>query len=122
MITLKDIVYFFLGIVVGLIAGVALYWLPLGQFCNEWGAVWNLSRKRFNFCDEVSIAQGTELKSTDGAYCITVQPTSVFQVKHDEGVAWIHISSGWVRARILHVFLVGDPDLRVYKVCHLHLV
>ena len=47
-VEVKDIVSLAIGTVIGLLAGVAIYWLPLGQFANEWRSIWHLTRRRYN--------------------------------------------------------------------------
>jgi hypothetical protein len=120
LITCKDVFYLIVGVVIGLMAGVAIYWLPLGQFCNEWKALWNLAYRRFNQGDVVKIRSGTQLESTPATYGYTVTPENRFLVWHDEGVGWFHTGFGWKRARILRVFLQAQENI-IYKVSHFDL-
>lgn len=123
-VEIKDVVSLAVGTAVGLIAGVAIYWLPLGQFTNEWLAIWNLTRKRYNRDDELVVRAGTDLKPLNpNLQAATVVQNTTMKIWNDEGVGWHHTHSGWKRARVLHVFDPSREGIQdVYKVCHLDIV
>lgn len=105
------------------LAGVAIYWAPLGQFGNEWKAIWNL-RKRYNQGDDLTVKAGIDLKPLDSRTpTATLLRDTRMKIWNDEGVGWHHTHSGWTRARVLHVF---DPSKGavsdVYKICHLDVI
>jgi hypothetical protein len=123
MVTLKDCFYLILGVVIGLIAGIAIYWAPLRQFGNEWKAIWNLVRKRYVRGDSVRIKSGTDLKlyeSNASNQVTTIIRETTMTIWHDEGVDWLHTSNGWMRVRVLQVY---DPTVNgtppVCRICHL---
>lgn len=125
----KDIAFLVMGLIFGLISGVAIYWMPLNQSLNEWRALWNLVRKRYNREDRLTIKAGVDLRSTNPeAPEITTRENAVFGVWHDEGVNWHFTSRGWKRARVLHVFYIDNQNPNpnqlqpIYKVCHLDII
>jgi hypothetical protein len=98
-LTFKDLFYLILGIIVGLIFGVGIYWWPLGQFVNEWKALWNLARHRYKRGDTVTIKIGTDLIRAG----VTTYPNLLAQdaemtIWHDEGVDWFFTSSSCLPA------------------------
>lgn len=121
MIEIRDIVSLGIGTAVGLLAGIGIYYWPLGQFLNECRALWHLTRKRYRVGDEVTVRAGVDLKPlVHGETKTTIRNTSL-KVWHDEGVGWHHTHSGWKRARILHVYFPSEEISPVYRVCHLEL-
>ncbi len=123
MVEIKDIVYLIIGLMLGLYAGVALYWLRLGQSVNEWNALTNLNLKSYKQGDAITVKAGTDLKPVNVALPpLTVVNNLSMHVWHDEGIGWHHTSSGWKRARIVHVYQAGDGITNVYKACHLDLL
>lgn len=119
----NEIGWLMVGTAVGFVAGIAIYWLPLGQFSNEIQALWNLKR-RYRTGDEVTVKAGTDLYPVDTKLrTVTISANKKMKVAHDEGVGWHHTHSGWKRARILHVY---DPDQNnipdLYRTCHWQLV
>lgn len=120
---LKDVVSLVVGTIIGLIAGIAVYWLPLGQFWNEWRAIWNL-RKNYKRGDQLTIKAGTDLKPVSSGQAVkSVSVSTRVEVWHDEGVNWHHTANGWKRARIIHVYEANLQGIQpVYKVCHLDVV
>jgi hypothetical protein len=122
MVEIKDLVYLVIGVAVGFIAGIAMYWLPLRQFGNEFKSLWNLVRRRYQEGAIIKLKPGTRFKplSSDLSVKEAFSPTTA-TVYHDEGIGWHHTRFGWSRARILHVFVPGDDkdSLRpIYRVCH----
>lgn len=65
MASLKDIVLLVVGLVLGVVLGVGIYWWPLGQFCNEWRAIYNLKWTRYQRGDDVTVLAGTDLRAVD---------------------------------------------------------
>lgn len=123
-VEIKDILSLAIGTVIGLIAGIAIYWLPLGQFTNEWLAIWNLNRKKYKLGEELVIRAGIDLKPLNPNLPILMTTQNVtVKIWNDEGVNWHHTHSGWKRARVLHVFESSKQDIQnVYKVCHLDII
>lgn len=119
-VELKDIVFLGLGTAVGLLTGVAIYWLPLGQFANEWRSIWHLTRRRYNCGDELIVKAGTDFRALDSVQVTsTVTQDTRMKVWHDEGIGWHHTHSGWKRARILHVYPAEGAGIeKVYRICH----
>ena len=120
----SNLIWLVIGTVIGLVAGIAIYWTPLGQLCNEWRALWNLTRKRYRKGDMLTARAGTDMKPLDSKLPTkTVLNNYQLGVWNDEGVGWHHTSSGWQRTRIIHVY---DPQQQgiqdVYKICHLDIV
>jgi hypothetical protein len=114
---------YILNFALGLLAGIAIYWLPLKQFKNEIRALWNLVRRRYKQGDLLKVKPGTEFRPLNSSQSsvLSMQGTTV-RVWHDQGVDWIHTSSGWIRARVIHVGLHSGPQMSpVYRVCHLDL-
>ncbi len=85
--------------------------------------MWNL-KKKFHREDIVIIRSGVDLKPinpTDAK--LTTFNDFKMKVANDEGIGWHHTSTGWVRARILHVYKPDTGSIEpLYKVCHLELV
>ncbi|KYG68758.1 hypothetical protein AZI87_05870 [Bdellovibrio bacteriovorus] len=118
----NEIIWLGIGTAVGLLAGVAIYWAPLGQFGNEWKAIWSL-RRRYNQGDELTVRAGIDLKPLDSRVATaTLMRDTQMKIWNDKGVGWHHTHSGWKRARILHVFDPATGGVSdVYKICHLDL-
>jgi len=124
MLTCKDILLLILGTLVGFFFSVGIYWAPLGQLFNELKAVWNLCRHRYNRGDTIQIRGGTTL------YPLNVKqdrllfiPNKEMKIWHDEGINWHHTDSGWIRARIVHIFNPEEKGIpSVYKACHLDII
>jgi hypothetical protein len=125
-IELKDWVLFVLGIIVGLLAGIAIYWLPLSQFLNECKSLFNLATKRYPVGTPVTVRAGAELKPLENGTRIGtgfISQDANMKVWHDEGIGWFHTASGWSRSRILHVYFPLEGVVQpVYKICHLDLI
>lgn len=122
MIEIKDIISLTVGTVIGLLAGIGIYYWPLGQFLNECKALCNLTRKRYCAGDDVTVRAGVDLKPLLQGNTKTTVRDVVLKVWHDEGVGWYHTRSGWKRARILHVYFPLEQISPVYRVCHFELV
>lgn len=118
-VELKDIVSLTIGTVIGLLVGVAIYWLPLGQFINEWRSIWHLTHKRYKRGDDIIIRAGTDLTLLGSQQPTTAASNQdvVMKFWHDEGIGWYHTASGWKRARILHVFPAANTQ-KIYRTCH----
>jgi hypothetical protein len=125
-IELKDWFLFVLGIIVGLFAGIAIYWLPLSQFLNECKSLINLATKRYPVGTSITVRGGAELKPLDSGTRLGtgfISQNVNMKVWHDEGIGWFHTSSGWSRSRILHVYFPSEGGIQlVYKICHLDLI
>ncbi|MCB9061386.1 MAG: hypothetical protein H6622_07695 [Halobacteriovoraceae bacterium] len=121
IIELKDVLLLVVGLALGLLLGIAIYWLPLGQFKNELRALWNLTRKRFRQGDKVRIKSGVDLKPIDSRLDIATTGGNVqdMLVWNDEGISWHHTPNGWIRARVIHVAKESEEISPVYKVSHL---
>lgn len=121
---MKDLVLFVLGVIVGFLFGVVIYWLPLKQFKNEILSLWNLCSMRLARNDRVKLRVGTKLKPV--AIELSEKEVSNEEhewiIWHDEGVGWHFTSHGWLRARIFQVADPSEDRNPLYKVCHLDLV
>lgn len=122
---MDELLEFTLGIIFGFLFGLAIYWLPLGQFLNELKALRNLITQTYPQGKIIKIRAGTDLKPLDA----TRQPLTGLSdydvgVWNDLGVDWHYTSAGWVRARILHVYPNPTSDERqdIYIACHLDIV
>lgn len=117
---IKDLCWFVAGIIAGFLVGVAIYWLPLGQFVNELKALKNLISNKYQRGTEIKISAGAELKTLAGKVATTGMNDNVeMKVFHDEGVNWFHTGSqGWIRARVLQIYSSKDDSV-IYRVCHL---
>lgn len=119
-IVFKDIVLLVVGVVIGFVFGVAIYWLPLGQFLNEYEAIWNLVWKRYSRGDDLVVKAGTDFKSLGQDQTLhTITRNTPMKFWHDEGIGWYFTSSGWKRVRILHVYTESSEQL--YRICHKNL-
>lgn len=103
---MKDILLLTLGLILGLLVGIAMYWLPLRQFLNECRSIWNLARKRTVWNQKIKIGPG-EYRCSVPAYPKYMSNACIAYVYRDEGVAWFFTVNGWVRRRVLHVYF--DP-------------
>lgn len=121
MVEPKDIVFLILGIIIGLLAGIAIYWLPLGQFINEVLAISNMVFNRYTRNDKLTVKPFVSMKPLDSQnQPIEYNCNHEMQVANDEGVGWHHTAKGWKRARILHVFdPMQEGSQNLYKICHL---
>ena len=121
-ITFKDCFYLFIGVVLGLIVGIGIYYWPLGQFSNEWKALWNLVRYKYPRGTAVIVINGTDLKRVGVAtYPNYLDQDKEMKVWHDEGVDWFHTVNGWQRVRVVQVFFDNDSvqPPPVYRICYL---
>lgn len=118
-----DIIVFVAGIILGLVAGIGIYWWPLCQFTNEWKAIFDLICNRYPRGFKLKIKEGTDLVRVGFA----TYPNLLIQDKemalwHDEGVGWFHTFDGWKRVRVIQVY---DPTENgvppIYRVCHLNI-
>ncbi len=118
MAELKNILY----LVAGLILGIGIYWWPLGQFMNECKAIWHLLRNQYSRGKQLNISAGTDLYQVGVAsQPLYIAHDKLMEVWHDEGVAWIHSSNGWIRAHVFHVYDLNISNAPVYRACHLYI-
>lgn len=119
--TFKDLFYLVLGLVLGLLLGIGIYWLPLGQFVNEWKALWDLIRKRYPKGALLTVKRGTDLVRVGmSTYPNLLNRDTEMAVWNDRGVDWFHTPNGWKRVRVLHIFDPKDEGIPpVYQICHL---
>lgn len=115
-----------LWVLIGFLFGVLLYWKFVGQFWNELRALRNLVWFRFKRGFVVNIAAESRLFSLDNpTEALELLPNeTAMKVWNDMGVDWIHTNSGWKRARIVHVFHIGDESevKKVFKISHLDIM
>ncbi len=115
-----EIVTFILGVVIGFLFGITIYWLPIGQFWNELRALLSLISKRYPEGTEILVRGGIDLKPLDTnlrvQYAIKEQ---LMKVSLDEGINWHHTQSGWIRARVLQVWKDEREDVipALYRIC-----
>ena len=119
---MKDFVLFSLGIVVGFLFGVAIYWLPLKQFKRELSSLKNLVFKRYKRGDEILVKSGASLQSVDD---YNEPPMPLYEqtemiIAYDLGVEWFYTNSdGHIRARVVHASLKSQLGLPfLYRVPH----
>lgn len=114
---MKDYVFLILGLILGLFFGLAIYWLPLGQFFNECGAIWSLACRRTTPNQKIKIGPG-DYRCSIPAYPMTISNTSIAYVWRDEGVTWFFSSKGWVRRRVLHIYFNPNNIGTTYLASH----
>lgn len=121
---MKDGVLFILGILIGFLFGIMIYWLPLRQFKNELFALWNLCTKNYKRDTVIRLKVGTRLK----ALSMNIQDREVTNdlqtwiVWNDEGVGWHFTSNGWQRARIVQIMNPSEEGNPLYRACHLEIL
>lgn len=111
LVTFKDIAYLVVGLALGILFGIAIYWLPLGQFQNEVKALKDLACRRFSRGDSLVVVLGCELCSSDGSWSRGFSEGDILKVKHDEGVSWFHTDRGYIRSRVLHVYAESNSSV-----------
>lgn len=104
---------FILGIALGFLISIAIYWGPLKQFCNELKALCSLMRRAYKRGDKVrtssrlfSVCNEYELPAMSG-----LRDLIVF---HDEGVCWYFDGVEWTRSRVILVHQENDSKT-LYK-------
>lgn len=114
---MRDLLTLVLGVVIGGLVSIAIYWYPLCQLHNELCALWNLMRHRYPKGCQVTIKAQSRLESVvDSKDKKDIFANTPMFVWHDEGVTWFH-AGVWIRARVLHVGpSSGDEGER--RVCH----
>lgn len=121
---MKDAIFFVLGVVVGFLFGLVIYWLPLRQFKNELHALWSLCTKKYSRDTKIKLKVGTRLK----AISPNVQDKEVLNDQHewviwnDEGVGWHFTINGWQRARIIQVANPREDGNPLYRTSHLEIL
>jgi hypothetical protein len=116
-----EIVIFILGVVIGFLFGVAIYWLPIGQFFNELKSLWSLVSKRYPDGTQITVRGGIDIKPQNSAlHVLFLTRDTLMTVWLDEGIGWHFTNSGWVRARILQVWMNESKDEvpNLYRICH----
>jgi hypothetical protein len=118
----KDLILFALGVIVGFLFGLVIYWLPLRQLRNELSSLKNLMLKKYTRGDEITVRVGVDLKPVDpnfGGPLHIYQQTEMI-VAYDVGVDWYFMStSGHHRSRVVHASLKSQPGVPfLYKVPH----
>jgi len=121
----KDLFYLILGVVIGFFVGIAIYWLPIGQFLNELKSLWSLVSQKYPKGTEILVRSGIDLKPQNSALDVLFLPRdTLMTVWLDEGIGWHFTHSGWVRARILQVWINESQDEvpNLYRICHKDIV
>jgi hypothetical protein len=59
---MADFFIFVVGIVIGFLFGLIVYWLPLRQFKNEFLSLWHLATKRYKRFDRITVGAGVDIK------------------------------------------------------------
>lgn len=123
-VEIKDLLFLIVGMILGLLFGIAIYWFPLRQFKNELVALWNLSRIRYKQGDKIKVKAGVDLKPLNPNDKLATTGSNIQQmlIWNDEGISWHHTGNGWIRARVIHVARQTEELSPVYKICHLDIV
>lgn len=120
---MKDAILLVIGVIVGFIFGVAIYWLPLKQFKRELSSLRDLVFKRYKRGDEILVRSGVDLKPVDpsfGGSSLPLYQQTEMIIAYDVGVEWYFSSTeGHVRSRVVHASLKSQSGLPfLYKVPH----
>ena len=116
-----EIANFLFGVVIGFLFGVLIYWLPIGQFFNEMQSLWNLVYKRYPEGTNIIVRGRIDLKPQNTAQSVLLLSRDTpMTVWLEEGIGWHHTHSGWLRARILQVWISDSKEEfpNHYRICH----
>lgn len=115
---MKDIVLFLFGIIAGFLFSIAIYWVPLNQFCNELKALYQLVFVKFPNGSLVKLKRQISLRTNDFDNLPTTgRENLTMHVVRDEGVNWFRDNTTWKRARTIIVATSPATSMLVtYKV------
>lgn len=73
--------------------------------------------------DEITVGAGADLTPLNSALPKPMLLNNeIMKIWHDDGVGWHHTGSGWIRARVVHVYRPSGAISDVYKICHVDIL